>query len=271
MGHREWIIKLGFSLTLAFSLLSCGRSSSEKEPVPPPPVLEGPPWRVGGEREKDGDIRPEENEGGDESGSYSSKNEKVRLEPWIIDERCEKHLKAFRWEPEEATIHFSIARHEGRYRIRFSKALYFEGPISFLDEDGLALRVRGHEHSAFLIEDDTLYFADYWPIRNGCRIAAYDLSCGEPLWSTELLGILYVNHSCYSNRVAIDMEEGIVVVRGHEAGGDYVECVDAETGNILAHRLFTHYAPKSLPCALRFHEYGKSDEKIEKNDMLSPR
>jgi hypothetical protein len=71
-----------------------------------------------------------------------------------------------------------------------------------------------------------------------------------------------MNHTCYSNSVNIDIEDGILIIRGHEAGGDYVECLNPISGDIVAHHVFNHSFPGCLEQAMQMMDYGKSTKKI---------
>jgi hypothetical protein len=110
--------------------------------------------------------------------------------------------------------------------------------IKFVRNDTDVLVLKGHLNSVWVNDLHALYFADFDPIQSGCAVVAYDLGTGKESWRTELQGIGLVDHSKYRNSVNLELADGAVCVRGYESFGNYVEILDANTGKMVAHRVF---------------------------------
>src|SRR5690606_8307631 len=102
----------------------------------------------------------------------------------------------------------------------------------------LRYEIQGHAHTTFSIDGDMLYYADYGDISNGATVVAVNLKTKTERWRMHLRGVGSVAHSAYSNRVVVTAYQGVVMVKGWEAVGKYVEYLEAATGRILAHRIF---------------------------------
>jgi hypothetical protein len=196
------------------------------------------------------------------------KNPNFKSKPWVVDDRCKKYVAEFRWPQEAPTLESSISAGKGDYEVSHTPADPLRRVIKFEKTGNVILQLKGHRFTVFRIVGDILYFADFYSIKNGCRVVSYNLQTGKKLWETELLGILWVVHSCYSNRVNLEFEDGLLVVWGHEDGGDYVECLEAATGRILAHHIFRHYAPGQLEQCMKWFEYGEDKNKIVKKNLF---
>lgn len=104
--------------------------------------------------------------------------------------------------------------------------------------------LKAHTGPAFTSHGSVLYFADFSLASSGCKVAAYDLTSGERMWETELSHEQPAGHSAYGNNVLIRMsrnkevsdeaEGSAVIVTGRESYCDYVEVLDAKTGEMLA-------------------------------------
>jgi hypothetical protein len=90
-----------------------------------------------------------------------------------------------------------------------------------------------HPNTVFTRLGDVLYLADYHPIASGCAVVAYDLKARRPLWRTHLQGIGPVKHSKYRNRVRIETDGRMLIVRGDESSGRYVEVLDVKSGRTV--------------------------------------
>ena len=99
----------------------------------------------------------------------------------------------------------------------------------------------------FRTEKNVLYFAHFSTSSQGCTVTAHDLDSGKKLWETKLSAIPLADHSAYSNMVTMGLSslsgteekhEGIVSITGHESYGDYIEILDRETGEVLAHKVY---------------------------------
>lgn len=72
----------------------------------------------------------------------------------------------------------------------------------------------------------------------GCKIVAIDLTNGTIQWTTQLKGVGAVSHSRYSNAVNMEATDNVVIVRGNEAAGRYVEILDIGTGKTVGYRVY---------------------------------
>jgi hypothetical protein len=81
---------------------------------------------------------------------------------------------------------------------------------------------------------DLVLVAEFSPISTGCSISAYDLRSGERAWHTDLEGLGPIDHSKYSNRVRMEAIDRVLVVRGWESAGRYVECLSVADGRKLS-------------------------------------
>ncbi len=77
--------------------------------------------------------------------------------------------------------------------------------------------------------------AEFSPIATGCAISAYDLENGMSVWHTDLEGLGPIDHSKYSNRVQMEVIDRVLVVRGWEAAGHYIECLSIADGHRVWH------------------------------------
>ena len=109
--------------------------------------------------------------------------------------------------------------------------------IKFVRDDKDVLLLAGHLRSVFRARGNILYFAEFSRHSSGCTVVAYDLSSGKKLWRSDLQAMGNPPHSKYRNRVNLELDGGVVRVRGYESFGSYVEIVDAKTGKTLAHRV----------------------------------
>ncbi len=77
--------------------------------------------------------------------------------------------------------------------------------------------------------------SEFSPISTGCSISAYDLESGMKVWHTDLEGLGPIDHSKYSNRVQMEVIDRVLVVRGWEAAGRYIECLSISDGRRVWH------------------------------------
>lgn len=96
----------------------------------------------------------------------------------------------------------------------------------------------GHQYSVFGISGDLLYYPVFHYSGSGCQLRCVDLTTGEARWTTPLHGIGIVQHSLYLNRITLRVGKEAIRVVGNESMGQYIEFVDATTGEILGHRVF---------------------------------
>jgi len=198
--------------------------------------------------------------------SFSTGNDNFKPEPWIVNKKCLEYLPEFKWDSRFASISHSESRYSGKYSIVIVPVNAQESKIVISFGGEVKLRLIENNKSVFIIDEDTFYIAVYSPIKMGCSVLSYSLSNGDVIWKTKLLGILYALHSCYSNLVnmSFEKEKGILIIFGKEAGGEYIECVDANTGNILAHKIISHYSPGSLEKVMQIIKYGEDKHSIKR-------
>lgn len=121
----------------------------------------------------------------------------------------------------------------------------FSGDYTFAKKGGPKVTVTGHAQSAFAINGDTLYFADFHQMSTGCKIVSYDLATGKKIRDGVLEGLGPIAHTKYRNRVVMSVEKHptvkdafALVVTSVESAGSYIEVIDLVTGKQLAHKKF---------------------------------
>ena len=138
----------------------------------------------------------------------------------------------------------SVANKTGPYSISLAKKpkaffLQSEMLVSLSPAKEICkLDTEAGSYTPFVIENNTIYYADYCPISTGCRLIAYDLKENRHLWVSYLMGIGGTGHSRYSNNVCLKKKGDDIVVYGDESHGKYIEFVDMKTGATVGHRAF---------------------------------
>ena len=177
----------------------------------------------------------------------------VRAEPEPVDAVSRSDM----WQQRlESLVFVSI---EGRYGLFPSLEKFRDGRqvrVIFDQRDrdkvvyeyvsrGLVLvSVVGNRESSFAAAENILFFAEYEPDVSGCTVVAYDLSSGRQLWRTKLHHKQPSGASAYRNRVSVSIPDSrvfadkdnqhAVIVNGSESYCDYIEVLDAKTGEMLA-------------------------------------
>ncbi|HLT40375.1 MAG TPA: hypothetical protein VK034_29050, partial [Enhygromyxa sp.] len=67
-------------------------------------------------------------------------------------------------------------------------------------------------------------------IASGARARAWTLADGAPLWDRQLEGLGPQDHSKYSNLIQLEFADRLVIVRGQESHGRYLEALELATG-----------------------------------------
>ena len=71
-------------------------------------------------------------------------------------------------------------------------------------------------------------------------MTGYDIRTGRELWTTSLYGLGPVDHSKWSNRIAVRAESvgkrAVFVISGEELSGKYVEVLDAAYGRTVGYQ-----------------------------------
>ncbi len=91
---------------------------------------------------------------------------------------------------------------------------------------------------AAIEHDGTLYLANACTSSTGAHLYALSLSDFTWTWETDLSAVGPIAHSAYANRVAIEWNDGRVLVFGDEAMGRYVEALDPADGSMLVNKLW---------------------------------
>jgi hypothetical protein len=149
------------------------------------------------------------------------------------------------WDARQANLLFCVRRGFDDYQVeiicpkRSETSLEKSLTVRLTDGDKEVYSFKAREDTVFARRDDVLYFAEFLPVRTGCSVIAYDFMAKKQLWKTDLKGIGPIKHFKYRNEVTIDTtNEDVIVVQGNEAGGRYVEYIDAKTGKTVGHKVF---------------------------------
>ncbi|HVH98109.1 MAG TPA: hypothetical protein VM869_05350 [Enhygromyxa sp.] len=85
-----------------------------------------------------------------------------------------------------------------------------------------------------LVSDGERVVAITWSrIASGSRARAWALADGALLWDRAIEGLGPQDHSKYSNLILLGLEGELLIVRGLESHGRYVEALDVTTGALL--------------------------------------
>lgn len=156
----------------------------------------------------------------------------------------QQHLSeaSWAWVEEEATLHWCLdARCNASYGWRLRRPPDSRGVIEIAIEDtgGVAWSMKGTNKTVFLIQNDHLYYVDFWPGHDGGRLVCVDLARRQKLWECTIGGILNViSKSAYSSARTIAIRENAVWVHGLETYGKFINVVDIKSGKILGERRF---------------------------------
>ena len=109
----------------------------------------------------------------------------------------------------------------------------------------LAWQIETHPSSnlvgvAIAASDNVLVVGRYHQLATGVRVTGYDIRTGRELWTTSLYGLGPVDHSKWSNRIAVRAESvgkrAVFVISGEELSGKYVEVLDAAYGRTVGYQ-----------------------------------
>lgn len=116
--------------------------------------------------------------------------------------------------------------------------------IRFVVDGSAVVSIQCNRHTSFAAGENRLFLAQYEPDFPGCTLIAYDLTSGQEIWRTKLHQKQPGGASAYRNRVSIGYfdegglsdtkNEGSVLVKGSETYCDYIEVLDAKTGESIA-------------------------------------
>lgn len=147
------------------------------------------------------------------------------------------------WEPEEACLFHCAFKEFWNFRteIVIPKREGFRNKLLVrLFEDGKEIySFEAYRSTVFTRQGDILYLADFCPVSSGCSILAIDFRAKKQLWKAELRGIGPVSHSKYFNQVTVHLvANDLLLVRGNEAFGRYLEFVNIKTGKTVGNKVF---------------------------------
>jgi outer membrane protein assembly factor BamB len=146
------------------------------------------------------------------------------------------------WDESAASPFGSLRRYGSAYDVRILLQKQKDGSrlsISFLDGEREVFTIHGHDRTVFATWGDRLYYGLFNTASNGAEIVAVDLKTGEELWKSPVFGIGMVSHSSYSNALILKADPHAVTIYGNEAGGQYFETEDTNTGVTTTHKIFS--------------------------------
>ncbi len=144
---------------------------------------------------------------------------------------------------DEADPYFCALKRNGRFgaygiTLRVQKGGHNVG-IDVLHEGVVKHSWMGNHRSVFVIKDKRLYYAAFDWSGTGASVVAVDLVQGQLLWRERCRGIGPLGgHSGYRNLINLNVGKDVVVVRGQESLGRYIEVKRISDGKTLGHRSF---------------------------------
>ncbi len=85
-----------------------------------------------------------------------------------------------------------------------------------------------------IVAGNKIIIAAHSPIASGSDLICLDIYSGKEIWRGDIKQ-LYVGHSQYSNSVYLKLFGDKIVMAGDEAGGNYIQIIDLNTGaNLFA-------------------------------------
>lgn len=142
------------------------------------------------------------------------------------------------WPRREPSLFLSTMQDKERYQVLLEHIWSEKFLIHITRNNQARLKFEGHVNTVFVFRGDEIFYARFNPSTSGCTIVAFDLAAGKQLWEKRLKGIGPIEHSHYSNQVSLHLQRTALEVYGWEEGGKYLEYLDIETGETVAHRLF---------------------------------
>jgi hypothetical protein len=145
------------------------------------------------------------------------------------------------WSDVKASLFYCIDHNLPNYQVELSlnpKERFKPVTIRIGDGKKMLFACQGHGQTVFVSREKMLFVADFHPLVTGCQVMAVDLTSGKQLWQTRLRGIGPVTHSRYNNLVNIETDGRVVIVRGNESSGRYVEILDTKTGKTVGHKVY---------------------------------
>ena len=149
----------------------------------------------------------------------------------------------WRWTERDSNIMSYLMRGSDTYDVRLSRSAaetdrrLIQAEVSLKGQP--VFNWETHEEGTFVFSGDTLVYSNHSSIATGCEILAVDLASGETLWATQLKGAGTIEHSKYRNRINLLVRDGKVVIYGNESGGQYIEKLDLQSGEMVSNTLGT--------------------------------
>ena len=111
--------------------------------------------------------------------------------------------------------------------------------LTFMENKELRWRLKCHWMTPFIIDNSRLYYVEYAYHAPFGRVVCVDLARAKQMWSCPIGEIVPVwFHSAYLSARAITKRDGHIWVRGKESQGRFLNVIDAETGELVAARLY---------------------------------
>jgi len=89
------------------------------------------------------------------------------------------------------------------------------------------------DSATVLLAGDLLIVAHFHRIATGSGLIALDRNTGTPRWKADVEQMM-IAHSKYWNDVSLERRGDVIVMRGYEAGGCYLQTFDLKTGKRLS-------------------------------------
>lgn len=80
-----------------------------------------------------------------------------------------------------------------------------------------------------IVADNKIIIAAHSPISTGSYLICLDIYTGKEIWQGDVKHLL-IEHSGYSNYVYLKSFDNKIVIAGDEAGGNYIQVIDLNTG-----------------------------------------
>lgn len=111
--------------------------------------------------------------------------------------------------------------------------------LSFGEGKELRWRFKCHWMTPFIIDKSMLYYVEYAYHAPFGRVVCVDLAQSKQLWSCQVGEVVSAwFHSAYLSARSITKRDGHIWVRGNESRGRFLNVIDANTGELVAARLY---------------------------------
>jgi hypothetical protein len=190
----------------------------------------------------------------------------LSLVPAFAEDAVPEAAREWSWSEERA----SLARCVKRELSKDEACLVEDGKLAILKDGKKVLELALHENTSLARAGTTLLVAEFSRAASGGAVAAHDLATGKLLWRTNLEGLGTIFHSAYLNAITLEVIEKVVVARGNESAGRYVECLDLATGKQRLHTKLPSIAIPEAAKEWRFDEKLASLDATAKTALAKP-